>query len=80
MISTIHNLADLSGIAAHHLPAAGVEVFSVPHQQLVTAQLLHRMLLLHALKLLAACLLGLIAKLCIVSRTDQLLKIFLIHI
>ena len=70
MIDTIHHiLADLSGIAAHPpgacLPAVGVEVFSVPHQQPLAARLLHRMLLLCALKLLAASLLGLIARLCI---------------
>ena len=66
MIDTIHHiLADLSGIAAHKLPAVGVEVFSVTHQQPLAARLLHRMLLLCALKLLAASLLGLIARLCI---------------
>ena len=67
MIDTIHHiLADLSGIAPHKLPAVGVEVFSVTLQQPLAARLLYRMLLLCTLKLLAASLLGLIARLCIV--------------
>ena len=65
MTDTIHHiLADLSGIAVHQLPAVGVEVFSVPHQQPLAARPLHRILLLCALKLVAASLLGLIARLC----------------
>ena len=65
MIDTLHHiLADLSGIAAHQVPAVGVEVFSVTHQQPLAARLLHRMLLLCTLRLLAS-LLGLIARLCI---------------
>ena len=90
-----HELVDLSGLAAHQLPAAGVQGGGVPYQQHIAPRLLRGLertlrdeevpdeelaaCLLHCVVQLLAADVGLVAGLHIVSRIDQLLIIITIN-